>query len=257
MKIKMRVRLSNPFCLVAGIVTVVALAGSARAQAAEGPCGSIFGVKVCTSYRTRSGKVTEFSLRVPVAAIEKAPANLPMVWPPISDLNVRFAPVVERQTGFTYANVYWESRGHPPAVYLVPHFDFHFYFIPEAKVQEIDCKDTTKPRTAPAGYTLPDVNVPQLGELVGLCVPVMGMHAIPNEDVHRKTPWEASLLIGYYGGKPIFIEPMITRALLLRKHSFSLPIPAGIKPTPGVRYPRRFRAVYRPKTKTYDFIFSY
>ena len=84
----------------------------------------------------------------------------------------------------------------------------------------------------------------------------MGMHAVPAADLNLKTPWQTSLLIGYYGGKPIFIEPMITRALLLRKHSFSLSVPK-IERTTHVRYPRRFRAVYHPKSETYDFIFSY
>jgi hypothetical protein len=256
---KMSVAARNAFLAALGIATVLAFVGSARAQtgkAAEGTCGSAFGEKVCTSYRTRSGKVTEFSLSVPVAAIERAPAKVPMVWPPKAEVNVPFAPVVEKQTGFVYANIYWEADGHPPGAYMVPHFDFHFYFAPEQQVQEITCKDTSKPRSAPAGYTLPDVKVPQLGELVGLCVPDMGMHAIPDTDLNRKTPWDASLLVGYYAGKPLFIEPMITRAFLLRKHSFTLTVPE-IAQTPHVRYPKRFRAVYLPKSQTYKFIFSY
>jgi hypothetical protein len=256
---KVSTALRNTFCFVIGIVAVLAFAGSAQARtgkAIEGPCGSVFGVKVCTSYRTHSGKVTEFSLSVPLAAIEQAPADAPMVWPPKADLNVRFAPVVEEQTGFTFANLYWEAGGHPPAAYMAAHFDFHFYVVAEDKVERIDCKDTSKPRTLPAGYTLPDVNVAQLGELVGLCVPVMGMHAVPDADLHLKTPWEASLLVGYYGGEPMFLEPMVTRAFLLRKHSFSLAVPQ-ITPTSQVRYPKRFRAVYLLKSKTYDFTFSY
>ncbi len=144
----------SAFCFVAGIVTVLAFAGTEPApteKVVAGPCDTVFGVKVCTSYRTRSGKVTEFSLRVPVAAMEQAPANAPMVWPPKPEANVHFAPVVEEQTGFTFANIYWEAGGHPPDAYMVPHFDFHFYFAPEGKVQEIDCKDASKPRTLAAG----------------------------------------------------------------------------------------------------------
>jgi hypothetical protein len=256
---KMNMRARKAFCFAVGIVTILAFARSARAQTekvAEGPCGSLFGAKVCTSYRTQAVKVTQFTLRVPVAAIEQAPANLPMEWPPKSDLNVNFAPAVEEQTGFIFSSIYWEPGGHPPAAYMVPHFDFHFYFVPQQKVQEVDCKDTTKPKTLPAGYALPDVSVPQIGELVGVCVPAMGMHAVPNSDLNLKAPWEASLLVGYYGGRPTFIEPMITRAFLLRKRSFSLVIPE-IEGIPHVRYPRRFRAVYLPKNMTYNFTLSY
>jgi hypothetical protein len=256
---KMRLVTRNALCFGVGIVIALAFADSARAQTektAEASCGSVFGVKVCTSYRTRSGKVTAFTLSVPVAAIEQAPAKVPMVWPPKADAVVRLAPAVEEQTGFQFANIYWEAGGHPPGAYMVPHFDFHFYFVPEGKVQAIDCKDASKPSALPAGYTLPDVNVPQLGELVGLCVPAMGMHAVPDADLKAKAPWEASLLVGYYKGQPMFIEPMVTRAFLLQKRSFSLTIPE-IAQMPHVRYPKRFRAVYVPKSNTYDFTFSY
>jgi hypothetical protein len=257
------VKISAPargaFCLAVCIVILGACAGSARAQArsyTEGPCGSVFGVKVCTFYQTRSGKVTEFGLNVPVAAIRQAPANPPMVWPPKADVSVPFARVVEEQTGFTFANIYSEAHGHPPGAYMVPHFDFHFYFVPEQEVQKIDCKDSGKPRILPAGYALPDVNAPPIGELVGMCVPAMGMHAIPKTDLDAKAPWAASMLVGYYSRKPIFVEPMVTRALILQEHTFSLKIPE-IAPVPHVRYPRHFRAVYLPKSKTYHMILSY
>lgn len=255
----MNIAIRSAFCRAIGIVTLLALPGIARAQngkTAQKQCGSLFGSKVCTSYRTSAGKVTEFSLRVPLAMVENAPAKVPMVWPPKADLIVRFAPIVQEQTGFRFANVYWEAHGHPPAPYMVPHFDFHFYFAPLQKVLAINCKNTAKPQTLPAGYTMRDVTMPQIGVLAGSCIPAMGMHSAPKSDFNPKIPWKGSLLVGYYNRKPLFIEPMLTRELLLRKQSFSLPVP-GIEPAPHVRYPKRFRAVYMPKSKTYDFVFSY
>lgn len=248
------------FCFVLGFCVVLAFAGSARAQsenAAEAQCGALFGAKVCSSYQTRAGKITEITLRVPVALIEHAPAKVPMVWPPKADLNVPFAAAVQKQTGFTYANIYWNPMGHRPSVYSVPHFDIHFYFTPERVVEKIDCKDTVKPRTLPADYVLPDLNVPHLGEMVGMCIPDMGMHAVPAVDLNSKAPWKGSMLLGYYGGKPSFLEPMVTSALLLQKHSFTLPVPQGIAPTAHVRYPREFRAVYLPKSDAYDLTFFF
>ncbi|MGH9345273.1 MAG: hypothetical protein ACRD19_16125, partial [Terriglobia bacterium] len=170
-------------------------------------------------------------------------------------VEVPFAPAVQEQTGFTYANIYWEVKGHPPAPYLVPHFDFHFYFIPEEKVHGIDCTDRSKPHAVPTGYTLVTENVPHLGE-VGACVPAMGMHAAPDTDFNPKIPWKGSLILGYYNGRLTFFEPMITREFLLRKHSFSLPVPE-IAPRPHVRYPRQFRAIYRPRIGAYDLTFLY
>ena len=256
---KTGVPVRNKLYYVVGLVAIAVFALGARVQAQEavaGTCGSVFGAKVCTSYRTQSGKVTEFSMTVPIAAIEQAPASMSMVWPPKADVVVPFAPEVHEQTGFTFTNIYWNAGGHPPAVYMVPHFDFHFYFVPQEEVQGIDCKDTTKPRIIPAGYVLHDEDVPQIGMLVGMCIPAMGMHAVPATDLDGKTHWEGSMLVGYYGGKPMFIEPMITSELLLRKHSFSLAVPK-IEPTPHVRYPKRFNAVYHANSKTYDFTFSY
>lgn len=242
-----------------GIASILAVAGGAPArtgEATEGPCGEAFGAKVCTSYRTKAGKITEISLSVPVAAIEQAPANPPMVWPPKSDASVDFAPAVTEQTGFTFASVYWEPHGHPPQVYMAPHFDFHFYFAPSAQVESVDCKDTTKPRLLPAAYELPDVDIPHIGKLVGVCVPAMGMHAVPSGDLAPGKRWEGSMLAGYYGGKPLFIEPMITSAMLLRKRSFSLAIPE-IEAVPNVRYPKRFRGVYDAHAQSYRFVLSY
>ena len=256
---KTGVRVRNTFRSLVGLTMVAAFACGARAQAKEAnaaTCGSLFGAKVCTSYLTQSGKVTEFSMTVPVAAIEQAPASMSMEWPPKADVAVPFATSVHEQTGFTFANIYWNAKGHTPAVYMVPHFDFHFYFIPEKEVQGIDCKDPRKPQIMPAGYAMRDEDVPGLGTLVGLCIPEMGMHAVPATDLTGKTHWEGSLVVGYYVGKPAFIEPMITRELLLRKHSFSLAVPM-IEPTPDVRYPKRFNAIYHPKSETYDFAFSY
>lgn len=257
----MRLLVRNTFYFALGIALVLAFSGSARAESKKvvaGPCGSLFGTSVCTSYQMRDGKVISFNLRVPVAMIEEAPANVAMVMPFKPDLNVRFAPVVEKQTGFTYASIDWEAHGHKPATYMVPHFDFHFYFTPERQVEAINCKDMARPRTVPAGYVLPGkVNVPGFGEDMGACVPDMGMHASPETDFSGKTPWKGSVLVGYYGGKTIFFEPMITTALMLQKHSFSLPVPLDVQPAAHVRYPRSFRAVYLPKAKAYDFTFFY
>lgn len=257
----MRPTVRDVFRLTPGIVMVLALAGGAQAQSQKitgGQCKSLYGSTICTSYEMRAGRITQFSVRVPVAMIERAPANIPMVMPPKPALDVPFAPVVEKQTGFTDVNIYWEAHGHGPVPYMVPHFDFHFYFIPERQVEEITCKDFARPRTVPAGYVLPGlVNVPGWGKDMGGCVPNMGMHAAPKTDFDHETPWKGSLIIGYYSGKTIFFEPMLTTALLLQKHSFSLPVPQGIEPTAHVRYPSEFRAVYLPQSRAYNLTFFY
>jgi hypothetical protein len=90
--------------------------------------------------------------------------------------------------------------------------------------------------------------------LVGLCVPKMGMHAILSTEIERKDAFDGTMVIGYYTGKPIFVEPMISKAMLMKKASFDLPIPN----VPGLarRQPTRFHAEYDAARQAYRFILS-
>lgn len=256
----MKLRIWSTLGSALGVLTILAFAAGAGAQVekpATATCAPLFGSSVCTSYQMRDGKISQVTVRVPVAVVENAPANPPMVMPPHPDLEIPFAPAVRQQTGFTFASIWWEAHGHPPAAFMVPHFDLHFYFAPEKKIETIDCKDTVKPSMVPAGYVLPDLTVPHMGTMVGACVPQMGMHAVPVADATLKTGWKASMLVGYYGGQAKFFEPMVSNALMLQKHSFTLPVPQDIQPVAGIKYPKTFRAVYRPNIKAYDFTFFY
>lgn len=54
---------------------------------------------------------------------------------------------------FTFLGFHYEPEGHPPPdVYTVPHFDVHFYMIPEETVEGIV--------TEPATYSIPDAQTP-------------------------------------------------------------------------------------------------
>lgn len=61
------------------------------------------------------------------------------------------------------------------------------------------------------------------------------------------------MIVGYYGGRPIFVEPMVSRAQLLRRADFELAMPAS---PDGVRYPTRFRAEYVTRSDAYRLVFS-
>ncbi len=89
---------------------------------------------------------------------------------------------------------------------------------------------------------------------MGVCVPAMGMHSMTVADIERQTPFESTMIIGYYGTEPIFLEPMIAKETLLRRQSFDLPVPA----VPGWtgQQPRAFRAEYVPDQDAYRFTFS-
>jgi hypothetical protein len=90
--------------------------------------------------------------------------------------------------------------------------------------------------------------------MVGLCVPNMGMHAVTTADADRKDPFQASMIAGYNIGKPIFFEPMISKALLMKKEPFDLAMPT-VAGRPGAQ-PTKFHADFDGQKQEYRLIFS-
>jgi hypothetical protein len=184
-----------------------------------------------------------------------------MVWPPVPVATLDIPEVARQKSGMTNVTVFWEPHGHPTPTFLTPHFDFHFNEISSAELTAIDCKDLTKPASLPAGYALPDFDLPPdmtkmmgVKTMVGLCVPKMGMHAVPAADVDREEPFQGSMIVGYNIGKPIFFEPMISKALLMKKESFDLPMPA-VPDRTGAQA-SKFHAEYDAQKQEYRLIFS-
>lgn len=237
-------------------VLLSGLAACSKRQIVQGECRPVNGANVCVWAESSGNTLVAFGATVPVGSVENAPADAPMVWPPVAAAAIPLPEAVSSATGFTVLTVYWEAHGHPPGPYLVPHFDFHFYTIPAGDADAIDCADSTKPGRLPTAYELPDVSIPQLGNLIGLCVPKMGMHALLGAELHAPTTFQKTMVVGYYRGRPIFVEPMITRATLLERRSFLLGIPDVPDRPANVRYPTRFRADYDSTSQAYKFVFS-
>lgn len=232
------------------------LAGCGKQQVVQGDCRPVNGADVCVWGETSGKALVAFGATVPVGSIENAPADAPMAWPPVPAAAIPLPDVVSAATGIRILTLYWEAHGHPPGPYLVPHFDFHFNNISADELAAIDCADSTKPAQLAAAYELPDVTIPQLGTLLGLCVPKMGMHSLPGAEMHASTMFQKTIVVGYYRGRPIFVEPMIARATLLERHGFSMAMPEVPDRPSGVRYPTSFRADYDSTAQTYRFVFS-
>lgn len=248
-----------PFVRSQQILSVLALGAAMSCGGSEivqGECAPLHGAEVCVWEETRGEAVISFGATIPIAAIENAPADAEMVWPPVAGLRVPLPGHLSEATGMRSMTVYWEPHGHPPGPYLTPHFDFHFNNVTAAARAAIDCSDLTKPAQLPAGYTLPDVDIPGLGNLVGLCVPQMGMHAVLESELTATTPFRATMIVGYYAGKPVFIEPMVTREMLLERKSFTLDVPTIPGLPASVRYPTSFRADFDEKAQAYRFVFE-
>lgn len=237
-------------------VLIIGLVACSQRQVVQGQCRPLNGADVCVWGESSGNTLVAFGATVPVGSVENAPADAPMVWPPVAVATIPLPEAVSAATGFKVLTLYWEPHGHPPGPYLVPHFDFHFNTISADEVSAIDCADSTKPGRLPTAYELPDVTTPQLGTLLGLCVPKMGMHALLGAELHAATPFQKTMIVGYYRGRPIFVEAMITRATLLERRSFLLTIPDVPDRPANVRYPTRFQADYDSTTQAYKFVFS-
>jgi hypothetical protein len=223
----------------------------------SGECADAYGGDLCTWAILDGDRVVEAGATVLLASIENAPADVPMTWPPATVA----APAMPTASGLSHLTMYWEPMGHAPVTYMTPHFDFHFYLTPQDHRLAIDCSDRSKPATLPAGYSMIDEVLPPevaamigVDTLIGVCVPEMGMHSLVTVELASETPFSGTIVVGYYGGKPIFIEPMISRAALMERRSFDLTVPT----VPGLEadQPTVFRAVYDEDMDAYRFTFS-
>ncbi|HEY3266087.1 MAG TPA: hypothetical protein VGM37_04115 [Armatimonadota bacterium] len=187
------------------------------------------------------GEVVEVGFELPMDAIKSPPAMMgpgpagsqqPLDWPSI----------VRQQTWFNHLEIHWNPNGHEPAIFMVPHFDFHFYHMPEAEVWGIQGIDPLPPDSAhlPAGYIYP-------GPAAG--VPQMGVHTFNPAEI--TPPFRAVMIAGFWDGQMNFVEPMITRERLLTRQSFTLPVPRPAFIDATNRFPTTMRAVYQPRLNTY------
>lgn len=243
---------------IAGVALLASFACSdppAEFDVLTGDCQDVYGGNICAwGLRTGAG-ITEVGATVPLAMVEGAPMDAPMVFPPVANAVLALPAEVAAATGFNHLQVGWELHGHPPATFMTPHWDFHFYTTTPADVAAIDCSDLTKPDAVPADYILPDITIPDMGTLVGLCVPQMGMHAMAMRDLDVNDPFGGSMIVGYYRGALNFLEPMISKAKLMEAASFDMPVPPAPPGLPvAVRWPTTFRAEYQPDTRSYRFV---
>ncbi|MEU7552859.1 hypothetical protein AB0B01_10925 [Streptomyces sp. NPDC044571] len=163
---------------------------------------------------------------------------------------------------FQWALFNWNPYGHNPhGRYDVPHFDVHFYLVPQqvrAGIRTGSCAlliacdqlaAAAKPvpdAYLPAGYP---ASSPQTAE------GAMGAH-LDSRPPTTGTLSGQTLIYGAYAGELVFIEPMLTKAFLERQRTAAghrtcepVPQPAAWR-TPGW-YPTRYCTAYRPDQGDY------
>jgi hypothetical protein len=239
---------------VAGSIVLFAACASAP-EIIDGECQDMFGADVCTWGVMNGDDVVEFGATIPMASIDGAPADAPMEFPPPLIAAVRLPEEIRAATGFDHLGINWESMGHPPETWLTPHFDFHFYTLTPDEMAAVDCTNLEKPAAVPDGYMLPDMDIPGIGMLIGLCVPGMGMHSARETEMDDTELFDAAMIMGYYDQSFMSVEPMIARATFEAQQSFSLDIPAVPDPGRATMVPVSFEAEYDAEAQAYRFVF--
>lgn len=194
----------------------------------------------------------ELGFEYPAAAVSGLDANEEQVF--IVDL-----PQAARDTPFQYMMVDWNPHGHPGPMYLLPHFDFHFYIqdldevmaIDSGPCNGLDCEDFTR-----AMKPIPAAMMPQGYINVGAVEPKMGNHLVdPASPEYHGQMFTRTFFYGAYDGKISFYEPMITRAWLEQEKPTAATGCVNLKLAQEYAesgyYPTQYCAVYHPETSSY------
>ncbi len=148
-------------------------------------------------------------------------------------------------TVFDHLSLDWEPAGHEPAgLYDRPHFDVHFYLISQAQRQAIGFAPD---EPAPVADAIAQDYVS--GQTV---VPAMGQHWFDPTDPNN-TPGNFSytFIYGYHQGSMVFLEPMVTRAMLLSRNEVSTDIKQPKSyPKPGY-YPTHYSIRFDEAARAY------
>lgn len=195
------------------------------------------------------GGYSEIGFELPQAAVEAAPVSADAK---ATITTLRFSEAVRQATFVDHLDIDYNPQGHePPGTYDLPHFDFHFFGVDEATKQAIDCKDETLPAAArlPTGYAF-------LPPPKGQCVPLMGFHAseLSSPELQPSPqPFTRTMILGFYGGNLIFIEPMMTKAFLSQKQDFTLAVGRPAELGRQTLYPSSFKATFDAGKNSWSF----
>ena len=200
-----------------------------------------------------SGEISEVGATIPMTLVRNLATTPPGDGPLGAVASLKYPEMVRQKTFFNTLALHANPNGHPGAYYTTPHFDVHFYNVPDATIRTygpVDAASQASSVVLPAGYVMEPGAVPQ-----------MGTHAITAEDataLNGERKFIKTMIQGYFNGKVIFVEPMVTQELMLSKESFTLPVPKPTKfglaaPT---LYPTKFSADYNATTDSYDFHYT-
>jgi hypothetical protein len=204
------------------------------------------------------GKVIWVGLTIPLSMVENMPP--PGTGPARAIAVLNYPAVVQETTYFNHAEIHSNDHGHPANPryadihrYEAAHFDFHFYAIPASLVATIPFVPPSpslaqvSTERLPIGYAQPEFSVPQ-----------MGRHAAPLSEFTATDLWLATALAGFLPDASYmhFIEPMVTRDFLLRRETFTLPVPTPAVLGRATQYPSECVVHYDKGSDSYHIVYK-
>jgi hypothetical protein len=214
------------------------------------------------AYLVRNPK-TGHPVEVGVALTEDALQGLPQVGAHGGNGHEHYASYIlelpaDHGAPYRFVELDWNPKGHG-GPYTAQHFDVHFYRI---SLEEHDAIDPARADYAqqasafPAAGELP-VSYVSSHLLMNLppekaAVPRMGLHWLDSTSPElppRNQPFTATFIIGSWGGKVIFDEPMVTRDFILAHRDsisggISIPVPAAGRYAPAGFYMDSYRVSF-------------
>ena len=155
--------------------------------------------------------------------------------PPNDLISLSFPGANTTFNPYVWQGMNWNPMGHPPlGVYSSPHFDFHFFQMPESEVNAIlpagsndavVCTEGLNVESfAKANTPIPEMCFPEGYANLNAVAPFMGNHYIQLAEPviaaalsgkPDKSLWEdPSWIMGGYDGEITFLEPMVKRKFL-------------------------------------------
>ncbi|MGE5520641.1 MAG: DUF5602 domain-containing protein [Candidatus Dadabacteria bacterium] len=225
-------------------LVISAVSASDKANTFYGPQVQIGNGKARSWIRiSKSGEPEELGVELTPGALQGLPDSQPG-YAYVLPLHQKAQAV----TPYDHISFDWNPHGHEPAhVFDVPHFDIHFYMISLADQMAIPAPS---PSTMPMFMNINPSNLPADYTIPGGPVPQMGMHWLDRtSNLFQGVPFSQVLIYGTFNGRVIFVEPMITRALLLSSPDITAPLkqPSVYNPT-GTNYPTEYNIYTDSKT---------
>ena len=130
-------------------------------------------------------------------------------------------PKAKQLTPFEHITLNWNAHDHEP-VFLVPHFDFHFFMIANEErlmIPEYSSETAGLFTNLPPNGYMPVDHVTPPGE--GGVYPQMGKHWVPI-NLPDYLPFTKIMILVSYNGKYIFTEPMVDLNYIQSNEDYNL-----------------------------------